>query len=131
MDRSEKWGYLPIILVLILSERENCVLVHKVNLASHKGKYILQLCTILQVVILWYIKYLNYTLISCLTKQFSGLEVWTQWFHVCNASHSAGRDQEDCGSRPALTKHQRPPSQWVKLGVMMWVCHPSYPEGIR
>jgi hypothetical protein len=48
---------------------------------------------------------------SSLSTQKANLKKWNfSWVHACNPSYSGGRDQEDCGLRPA-----QPNSSWEPI----------------
>jgi hypothetical protein len=47
--------------------------------------------------------------------------------YTCNPNYSEDRDQEDCGSWPAQTKKLlRSLLNKQNLGVVVYICHPSY-----
>jgi hypothetical protein len=50
-------------------------------------------------------------------KQLCG---WASVAHACNPSYSGGRDQEDCGSKPALANSSARPylqKPFTKIGL--------------
>jgi hypothetical protein len=46
--------------------------------------------------------------------------------YTYNPSYSGAGDQEYLWLRPALAKVSQTPSQPIKLGKLMYACHPSY-----
>jgi hypothetical protein len=50
--------------------------------------------------------------------------------HACNSSNSGGRDQEDHGSSPAQPKSKQDPISKDKLGMVVYICNPSYTGGV-
>jgi hypothetical protein len=51
--------------------------------------------------------------------------------HACNPSYLGGRDQKDCGSRPAQAKREQDPISSNKLSIFRLSCHLSYTGGYR